>query len=271
MRKIEVIFDATKIESPEMHIDFRVDFDNSSDQDKAQVTLYNLSEDTNQKIQLAQQAEIRAGYEDDIGTIFTGSIYQVRGEVVGPEYELTIEAVDGPLNSGQRFASIWDRKISRTYRRGIRASRILNDLFSALTDYNIGEIDLPRDIQYGEGRSFFAPIKDVIKQVASECGAKLQIVSGSVIIRPEQRGDITATVLTPDTGLIGSPTRMEEDDQEGYAVTCLLNHNIQGDSVIKIESRHVNGLYKVIRGSHNGSDFATEVEVIPFDGEVVPV
>lgn len=94
----------------------------------------------------------------------------------------------------------------------------------------------------------------------------MYINKGRIFIRDENKGTETGFLLNSDTGLISSPEKVEEE-KDGqkiikYKVQSLLNHKIGVDSLIKIESKTINGNYRVESGVHTG-DFITEMIVVP--------
>ncbi len=254
LRRIEVIVGGVKINYPEMDIDFTIDFDDEPEVNRGQLTLYNLSQDTSQKIKVAKQAVINAGYEGDVGTVMVGRIDEVRGEWSGTDSPLILELTDIP----EPFNQI----VSKTYKDKIRASQVIRDLISSY-GLRIGKLNLPVDVQYSGGRILNSSLEGIIRELAKDCRAKLHVANGAIFLRPKRDGDRLAVVLSSDSGLIGTPTRMDEDGQEGYNVACLLNHRIRADSIIKLQSREVEGFFRVVRGKHDGSSFVTELEVVP--------
>ncbi len=258
-REIEAIFQVDESEQviikyPDFDIDFSVEFDDAPEVNTGQITLYNLSRDTTSKVKLAKRVTLNAGYLDNMGLIILGRIDNIEGSWQNTDRELRVDVTDEP--------DVWRKKINKTYAPG-RAESILRDL---LQTYGIraNRIRLPENIQYAGGKVFSTTLEKAIREIAKDCKAKLHIVNGGVFIRPKQEGDGKSMILlTSDTGLIGSPERMEEDGQEGYKVSCLLNHRIRADVEIAIESREVSGNFRVVRGKHDANSFTTELEVVP--------
>ena len=156
--------------------------------------------------------------------------------------------------------------VNKTYQAGTKASYIMADLTSTL-GLEVGEISPKNDIEYKLGKSISGHVETALKQLVKDTESKMYINKGRIFIRDENKGTETGFLLTSDTGLIGSPEKIEEEDEKGnkvikYKVQSLLNHKISVDSLIQIESKTINGNYRVESGVHTG-DFITEMIVVP--------
>jgi len=110
-------------------------------------------------------------------------------------------------------------------------------------------------------------LKDAVQQIVKECGSTFKISKGRIFIMPFGEGIQTGFLLNYQTGLIGSPEVFEREERDctkkGYKIQMLLNHRITVNSIIRVESRTANGMFRVLKGRHRcGGDFITEVEVM---------
>ncbi|GEB75114.1 hypothetical protein LBR04_18530 [Levilactobacillus brevis] len=66
-------------------------------------------------------------------------------------------------------------------------------------------------------------------------------------------------LLSNETGLTDEPAYSEDDDGESWSFSCLLQHRITTDAVIKVKSRNLNRTMVVDNGEHayDGSSFLT--------------
>ncbi|MCE6025242.1 hypothetical protein LL940_06565 [Levilactobacillus brevis] len=66
-------------------------------------------------------------------------------------------------------------------------------------------------------------------------------------------------LLSNETGLTDEPAYSEDDDGESWSFSCLLQHRITTDAVIKVNSRNLNRTMVVDNGEHayDGSSFLT--------------
>ncbi len=260
-RKTEVLVAGNKFVYPGFEIDFRIEFDDDPEPNMGEVFLYNLSDQTTKGIKKGQNIILNAGYGNDTGTIFAGRVEEVNGYWEDVDRVLRLNVAD----SADRWIST---SVNKTYKPGIKASQIIRDMLG-IFGLEIGVFSLSEDIVYANGRIISGSIQSALRQIViKDCKSKLHIRNGAIIIRPPGEGDRIAFVLNADTGLIDSPQRFEREEDgetiEGYNVFSLLNHRIRTDSILQIQSRTANGLYRAIKGQHlkNEMDFMTKMEVV---------
>ena len=240
-------------------IDFRVPFSTKEEPDISEVKIYNLSKSSIESIQSKAYVILNAGYKGDIGTILSGKIENINTEWQGVDKITIMKVSDGGFE--------WrNTKVQKTYQAGSTSKYIMQDLASML-GLEIAEINPKKDITYKLGKSISGSVESALKQLVKDTDSKMYINKGRLYIRDANKGTVTGFLLNSDTGLIGSPERIEEEKEKGkkvikYKVESLLNHKISTDSLIKIESKTINGNYRVESGVHTG-DFITEMVVVP--------
>lgn len=256
MRKVELMAGDKKFTNDEFEIDFDIEFSDEEDPDISEVVLYNLSNSTISDIRNKKYVILNAGYDIDVGNILTGNIADVKTTWENLDKATTIFVKDGLVDAVET---------NKTYAKGTNSTFIINDLISVL-GFTVGEIRPTETITYTQGKVVVGSPYNSLKEVVKDTKSRLFVDKGVVYIRPKGAGTQTAFVLNANSGLIGSPTEITEevDDKKvvKYNVRCLLNYEITTDSILKIESKTINGLYKVERGNHKG-DFITECVVIP--------
>lgn len=255
MRRVELYIDDMQFNFPDFTIYFDVEYSNDEDTlNDADITIYNLSQETLNKIKKGSKVILNAGYEGDVGNVFVGVISDVSTKRERVNKVTKIIAVDA--------SDQWIKgKVNRTYKAGIKASQILRDIAGA-SSLLPGEIKLPKDVVYQNGRTVSGTIPNIAKQIAKDCGAAVKITKGKLYIRDPKQGDDISFLFNTERGLIGTPERFEDDEAKGYIITALLNHRIQTDSVVNVESSTANGKYKVRRAVFkvNRQDFYVEME-----------
>ncbi|SMB95330.1 conserved hypothetical protein [Desulfonispora thiosulfatigenes DSM 11270] len=256
-RKIEIITADKSFTNDNFEIDFKIDFDQDPEPNISEVKIFNLSDSTIESIRKDKTIILNAGYEGDVGSILIGGIAKVETSWEGVDKLIKLLVGDGSKE--------WYRtKVSNTYKAGITAKQILNDL-TGIFGLEIGEITVADNIVYKNGRSVSGTLESAIRSIVKDTKSKFYINHGKIYIRPWDEGTVTGFVLNADTGLIETPVPFEEEIDGkmifGYKVKMLLNHRINIDSILKIESKTANGIYRVIKGSHHG-DFITNVEVV---------
>lgn len=252
-RKAELIINNRLFSLDDFDIDFTVDFDSDVEPKVQSITVYNLSRDSANSIQKGDNVILNAGYEDNKGSIVVGNIayYETRKGITDTEFIIYV------VSNLDRWSRL---TISKTYRAGTRVSVIIQDILSQF-GIEIGEFSLVNDFSYKNSRTVSGILKNVLEELVKEAGSRLYISDNVLFITKPFTGTVTGFLLSPETGLISSPEKIEVEEQEGYKVEMLLNHRISVNSVIKIESDVVSGNFIVIKGTHTG-DFITTAEVL---------
>ena len=237
-------------------IEFDVPFSNSATPDIAEITIYNLSNDSIASIKGKAYTHLNVGYGDDVGSVLVGNIESVNTHSNGVDRVTRITVSDG--------ATEWRSKdVDKTYKEGVKASYMMRDLANSL-GLEVAEIRPARDKSYEGGKTFSSTIGAALVELTEDTNSKIFVDKGKLYIREEARGTSTGFILSSDTGMIGSPESaiQEEDGKQvrTYSVQSLLNHRISTDSIIEIKSRHINGRFRVVSGEH--SDFITSLEMV---------
>lgn len=268
-RTIELHVNERIFRNDELTVYFDVPFDDSPFDNTCKLQIYNLSQNSINTFGKEPYIRLNAGYGDDVGSILLGIGTQVSTAMSNDMSKITtIEALDGSQ-------AYYSQTISKTYRKGTKASQIIDDL-SRTTGIRVGNVILPVDYVYKRGFSARGTFRDLIDRVAKDCGARGYSRYGQMFIAPKGTGKEIGFILNEDTGLLGTPSLVTQEitlsDKaatkkkiSGYKIQCLLNHRIATDSIIQLQSRDVNGIFRVESGKHvcNGNDFITEMEVYP--------
>ena len=248
------------------NIDFELDipFDDDLEANEAEINIYNLSKTTIKNIMVNKPITIKAGYQGDMGVVFSGYVSKVKTKRQGCDKVTTIYALDSMDLKERKLADV-------TYAAGRTASYILRDLINR-TKLPIAVFEPKRDWTYKDEVTINSGLMDSIRKYSEVCGISTWINKGKVYAMPIFKGTNSYFVLSADTGLIDSPEEFEEeitaedykDTIKGYKLKMLLQHRVTTGSVIKVKSLEVNGEYRVRSGKHTftESEAYTEVEVI---------
>lgn len=263
-QKIRIKSGNVSIDGSEFDVEFSVPFDDDTESNEAEITVYNLERDTLSQLENDAVITITAGYNDDTGVIFNGRISHKKTKYVGVDKQTVLYAIDREGKKERKIKSI-------SYKKGVKASYILKDLIKRLK-LPIAVFKVRRDHTYKEAVTVSGTLLSNIKQYSEICGVSTYIHKGKVYSRWIKDGDNIHFELSADTGLLDSPEPFEEEyshDEvtetiKGYKCKMLLQHRIGVASVIQLKSKNVSGTYRVRRGTHSfdGTNFITEIEVI---------
>lgn len=237
------------INSDELDVEFTVPF---SDMEvcEAEIIVYNLSKTTIQALKYNNRISITAGYKNDTGVIFEGKISKVKTKYEGIDKVTTIYALDDVDLNERKLVDV-------VYKKGTKASYILKDLISKLS-IPLAVFKVRRDWTYKEEVNIDGSLMDNIKKYAEVCGISVYVNKGKLYARHISEGDNISFTVNKDTGLIGSPAEYSEEISaedynetiNGYECEMILQHRMNTAAIINIESREVNGEYRVSSGEH---------------------
>lgn len=215
-------------------ISFQVDKDQESSGNKAKISLYNLSQESRNFVEDEKMIVfLKAGYQGgQISTIFFGDIQDRETVRNGPDVVTTLEVVDqGKLLD------------TANVQIGLGPGATNIQAFSAAEEAMGLQIP-PRQKslipvkQFVNGFSFSGTARKLMEKLSREVDFKFSIQDGEIQIIGAEADDLQEAVLiTPETGLIGSPTKT----QRGAKFKSLLNPNIRVGRTIKLESKQFQG------------------------------
>ena len=224
-------------------------------------TVYNLSEETRSKLEAPDRIllSLAAGYGEELHNLFKGDLRVVRHRRDGSNIATDLEAGDG-----ERGARNWARK-------WFSKNTSVRTIFSYLINKaEIGEGNLDEGIAIEETNGLPDEIRagmhvrgyalDELSELAKSRGIDFSVQDGEGQFLPigDFKGGIPVTTVTPDTGLVGSPTI----DNEGVMAceTLLLPHIFPG-SRIDVNSEFVSGRFRVVRADYTGSVFGADFNI----------
>lgn len=258
------------------YFEFEVPFYDSEELASVSFKIHNLNEATRKSIVKNLPIILNAGYEDDVGVLFVGTINGASAQLQGTEWVVEISAT--------AVLREWlDAEVNKTYMPGSDAEGILRDLLD-IFGVEVGRFELKENRTYPRGRVCSGKLKDVLKRmVTEECGSRMLVRDNQIMINDPESAVYSGVLLSPDTGLLASQgdnsetlvmtpdeaqTTKEEKDGKGETVKikCLLNHRIGAGDVIQVQSKARNGTFRVVSGTHKGSpdgEWCTELEIRP--------
>lgn len=251
------------INADDLDMEFDVEFDDDTETNESEITVYNLSDTTIQNIKKGEKLTLTAGYKEDTGIILSGFISQVKTSFDDLDKVTTIKVVDSAGGAEREIKDL-------AFAKGASASKVLRKLIE-MTKLPLAVFSIQRDFVYKDGLTINDGLMETIKKQAQVCGVSAYVNKGQVYVQPLSKGEDVNFSLTVDTGLISLSEFEEEitaekftDVVKGYEITMLLQHRISTGSILNIQSKNVSGRYRVREGQHtyDGSDFLTKVKAI---------
>lgn len=241
-----------------LYIDFDIPFSSKKEPDISEVNIYNLSDSTIASIESEGYVLVNAGYKNlnNKGNILTGKLEDVITTREGLDKVTKMLISDG----GKEWRNA---TVNKTYAENTKASYIMRELANLL-GHEVADISPKKDIEYKLGKTITGKVGTALKQLVKDTESKMFVNKNRIYIREESKGTETGFILNSETGLVGTPERITEDEDGKevikYKVTMLLNPLVSTDSLIEVESKTLNGRFRVLEGIHT-KDFNTEVIV----------
>ena len=243
-----------------LDMDFNVDFYAGETANAAVVNIKNLSELTRNNIQeLNAEVSLFCGYSENTGyeLLFKGQAQYVFTEKVGVDINTRIECQDAVQVLRQENAILNFTTNTPVKHVLDEIARLFGVPVKFITDVNE---------YYPLGYAFSGKLKDALNEVTKRFGLTWNFINGElVILRLLENLNGDALLITPETGLIGSPSPiiyqgglLDENTKEGQPVLqiqTLLLPKIKPADLILLQSLQNDGQYSVVNVSHDGSTY----------------
>lgn len=227
----------------------------------ANVKIYNLSADTNNRIMANEFSKVRiiAGYdgiapsvtEDQLGkarNVDPAQSGQRDGQNFGLIFEgdirFTVTGKDNAVDSWLLIQAVGDHEaflyasVNTTLAAGYTVADIHNVAMKSFNPFGVTTGitgDMPTTV-FPRGLPLYKSTRDVMDDVAGMCRATWQLVDGTVQMVPENKYIHEAIVLNAYSGLIGRP---QQTMGAGVNVRCLINPNIRINGLIQLDQASV--------------------------------
>ena len=254
------------------------------------VKIWNAAPETRALIEVIGNVLIlKAGYSEDIGatTIFSGNVTRTLTVREGPDWITELELQDG-------FMEFRDAKVSLAFGKGATVSQVLSAISK---EFGLPVRPLPADVAkntYPSGFAFVGRVRDAMDKACENGGLEWSIQNREIqIIKKGGVFKQKAYLLTPDTGLIGSPmqesktmtekaaakegitasqpgvrktTKRDKDGEVqevlqvlGYKVKTLLQPLIEPGGYVQVKSKGIDGeFFRIEELTHVGDTHGNE-------------
>ncbi len=278
-RKVKISIGQLEISNNK--IDFEISKTSTSEPNTAVVTIINLSPDTRGNIQqltTGVKVILEAGHlglnpisgkvsndEDAISIIFYGDLVQAFQFKEGPNWVTKLELGDG-------YEAAKAIRVSLSFEKGTlyrdAASKALNAAFKNSGVF-IG--DAEREIETAQvttatnGLAIVGPGSNALKETLAPLGLEYTVVDNTVFVKRFNRPvGAPATLITKDSGLIGSPEPGKDGTIKFQAIIqkgLLPGHRIELVSAISPNGAlYLIEKVKMTGGSYQNKDFTATLE-----------
>jgi hypothetical protein len=198
---------------------------------------------------------LSAGFEALSGLIFQGSIAKrgVTTERSDQPIRSTVSTRDGAtrittIEAGEGEFELQNTRVNHSFSRRTTNRVIFQQLADDLnlTLFDASLIDL---LTYSGGWPYQGRASGALDSLVRDIGAQWSIQAGQLLIlKPNQNTAETVYVISPQSGLLGVPSKTKD----GIELTTLLLAPLRPGRRIQVESNTVSGLYRIDEVNHKG-------------------
>jgi len=277
------------IEFSDLQCVFSVDKSNETHADTCELNIYNVSKESINNFLIEENiVELYAGYGDDIQPIFIGQIDVASVELNGADLVVKLMFSDGRV-------SMIETTVDKNFPAGTTLDAVLKELstdmgFAYSSNNGTYPAGTGLTYVYPRGISVSGNVKQWIDTTIKGHDITYFVSNKVAYAVPVNApvGSEVANLFTSETGLIGSPNKKNvtskvnkkkksKDVREGVEFRTLLAGDVAVGTLVKVESKFVNGIYQVTKvkhsGDYRGGSWFSEIEgILPVtatDTEVV--
>jgi len=260
-RVASVTVDTTKVDG--LRIAFKVEQNPSKEPDTLELSIYNLTKDTRANMSKARaRVELSAGYTDTQDVIFRGDLRRAYTVAEGPDRITKIFCGDGEV-------AFRTSRINKTYKPGHDIIKMIKDMAGTLGVDTKDAIDKIGQgtfrgglTQLFKGKSVSGSAADALDEMLKGLGYQYSIQDGQLVVVPKNEAtDHEAVLLSPTTGLLGSP---EAGEDGKISILALLQPRLKPFRKLKLDSLSLKGFYRIEKATHtgdtHGAPWQTQIE-----------
>jgi len=209
-----------------LRVQFEITKTITSAPNTAEIRVFNLSQETENKIEGEfDEVILNAGYKDHSLLIFAGNIRYTKRFKDGNDWITQIIAADGDQDTR-------DAIVNTTFAKGASNDQVVDHLLSKMPNTSKGHI-VVRPHNRIRGVTLTGMVRKYWDQIARDNDAHWSIQDGVLVCVPVASTlPDEAIVIRADTGMTDPP----EIDDKGIKVTCFLNPQIRVNGKLQLDN-----------------------------------
>lgn len=265
-RKVRIIVGDRLVE--DLRVRFTVRKSNTKEPNTLSAEVFNLAEKSRAALkEKGVRIILEAGYETTLAQVFAGDARTVDHLHEGPNWVTKIECGDG--EKSYRY-----RKVNESFRAGTAVA----DVFSKVTSQ--AELDVREAVafvrqviteQFTQGYVAAGPVSAELDRLLKGRGFEWSIQDGRLqVTQAGQPTKDSAVLLSPSTGLVGSPAHGAPEEKGGPAVLrvrSLLQPSLTPGRKVLLDAAGLKGLFRVVKVTHSGDthgpEWLSDLECLP--------
>jgi hypothetical protein len=199
---------------------------------------------------------LEVGYGQRIEQLFYGDITRAYVSRQGPDWVTTVECGDGSQ-------ALRSTHIDKSYAPGTDLKQVITDVAKSFVDQGkvvMGSLLGVKSEKAQSGIALSGGSKTILDDLAAKQDLEWSVQNNTLQVLPKAKDSgLRAVLLTPSTGLIGSPVKREIDNGPGVEFKALIQPQLIPGRLVKIQSREIDGLFKLnavaFQGDTHGQAF----------------
>lgn len=258
--------EATRIEGFRMQ--FKATKTDKPEPNKLELEITNLKSDTRAALEKDRGLRIllQAGYKDSTSQIFAGESRYVNNKRENVDWTTKIEALDG--GRAYKYA-----RAEESFGPGSKVGDVVKKMVGKLSKDPGNALQLASQLtrEFNAGYTASGPAARVLSELLEQEGYSWSMQDGRVeILKKDQTLADEVPLVSPDTGLVGSPELGAPAKKGGAArLKCkmLMHGQIRPGQKFQLDATGRKGAYRahvvVHSGDTHGGDWFTEIEASP--------
>jgi hypothetical protein len=253
-----------------LRFSFRVKRTLSREPNALELSISNLSASSRARVvgQKGVQVVLQAGYPTSIGTVFSGQAVSIEDVRDGPTWVTRVQAGDGAAAAGAHAAG--------SFAGGTGLPAVLEQLAASV---GVEPGNLRAKLGASPARALGGHVvhgnaERELDRLVRRLGYQWSIQDGRLqLLREGEATEESAVLLSPSTGLVGSPERGSPPKKGGAAplrARSLLQPALRPGRKVQLESESSRGLFAAHEVTHvgdtAGADWYSDVELVPVGG-----
>lgn len=236
-----------------LRIQFEAKKTDAREPNELKLAIINLNEADREFVQQdGLQVTLEAGYNDDNKLIYKGDIDVAQNRWAIPNWVTTIEAGDGQNAIQTGF-------INKSLTGQVTQTQIVDELIAAMGLGKGAISGLLSSVKAKLGQILSGNASKLLDDILRQNNMTWSVQDGAVQIHADSgHNGTSAVLLSSSTGLLSAPERTYEAkgegriEEAGIKALSLLQGQIIPGGRIQIESRTIDGIYRVLSVDHRG-------------------
>lgn len=226
--------------------------------DPAQITIYNLAAGTRSSFDAGDQVRLTAGYRDNAALLYSGTVTTPTTQRDGPDWATSLGCRDGD--------DAFRATVRQVFAKSAPLSLVCDRLASAMgLRLGAGAAAVLAGKSTRGGVALIGQAQDALERTLAPHGLRYILQDGDLIILPADGHTTEAAILlSPDTGLVGSPEPLTKAAKFGgknasrLRVTSLLQPAMRPGRLVQLDSVQHKGTYRCDNVTHKGDSHGTD-------------